>query len=373
MKIYLDNAASTKVCKVAINSLMESFSNNYGNPSSLHRNGIILEKIINQSQKNISNYLVANEYNLIFTSSATESNNIAILGAAYATRKRSIITTSIEHASIQNILNFLKSSGYNIICISPNKDGNFSPDQFTKHITEDTFLVSVMHVNNETGTILPIEQISKAIKSIDNKIIFHTDAVQSFCKLQNINLNQSCIDMYTFSGHKIYTPKGIAGLFIKKNIRINPIIFGGGQQYNLRPGTEHFELIKCLSDTVRYLQNSLSDRYAHFQTLYEFLIKQIQFIPEIKINNLGNTVPYIVNLSIQGIKSEIMLNFLSSHNIYISASSACSKKKLSHVLSSYNINDNTIDCSIRISFSHNTQIKHIEKLIIKLNEAIKIL
>lgn len=371
MEIYLDNSSTTKVCPIALDSIKFIMQDCYGNPSSIHTKGFLAGNIISDCLNNIAYHMGCNPNEVIFTSGATECNNFAIFGTANATRKKTIISSSIEHPSVSYPLKILKEKGYNIITITPNENGEFLYKDFIDKITDDTFLISIMHVNNETGSILPIEEVAKYAKLKNKDIIIHCDAAQSFCKISTPKLTN--IDILSFSGHKIYAPKGIGCMYIKKGTKIKPLFYGGNQQNTLRPGTENVAFIKSLSDTISFLQKNLSKNYNLAYNLKEYTIKKLMLLNGINFNTFSETIPYILNFSIEGIKSEVLIHFLEYYNIYISSGSACSKGASSTILKEFNIPKNQIDSSIRLSFGIYNSYEDIDFFIDKLDLAIKTL
>lgn len=344
-------------------------NNEYGNPSSLHKKGFLAEKIIVESKKNISSIMGCRSDELIFTSGATESNNIGIFGTALYSRKKTIITSAIEHPSVLQPLKFLETKGYKILKIFPNQNGEFKAEDFISKINEDTFLISTMWVNNETGTILPVEEIARLAKLKDKEILVHCDGVQGFCKMPNLILEN--IDLFSFSGHKFHSPKGIGGLYIKKNTRLKPIFYGGGQEFGIRSGTENVALIKSLSDTISYTQSNIVNQYNLFEDLNSYTLSKLSTIDELNFNNFGQTVPYIINFSIKNIKSEVLIHFLEEYEIYVSSGSACSKNKDSHVLKAFSIDNKLLKSSIRISFGIYNNFEDIDILAEKIRLATK--
>ncbi len=339
--IYFDNAATTKPCKEAI----ETFNNSvWGNASSLHTLGINAEKAITQAKKDILNLLGDNDGNLIFTSSATESNNLALFGL-YNTYKRNgnkIITTATEHPSVSKTLDAIDAE---IIRISPRDNPDFEQG-IINAVDDETIIVSVIAVNNETGYILDTARLYREIKAKNPKCIIHVDAVQAFLKTDVIG------DTISISAHKLHGVKGIGGLYIKKGIRLKPIIHGGGQQNALRSGTEPVELITSFAAAVKAYKYDIN----YFRNLSDKLLQLLNDnigVSNISLNSRfdSKNLPNIVNFSVKGIRSEILLHFLAEYNIYVSSGSACSRGKKSDILTHFGVKDNDIDSSIRVSFS----------------------
>lgn len=370
-EVYLDNSATTKVCQNSIDAVLDAMKNNYGNSSSLHRKGFEAEKLILEAKKEISKALMCNENELYFTSGATESNNMSIIGCVLGNKHRGkkIITTAIEHSSVLEPIKFLSSMGYEVLILKPDENGNYKPMDFFNAVDENTVLVSAMFVNNELGTVLPICEIAKAVKAKNKQTIFHTDAVQGFLKMP-LKLKNSDIDLLSISGHKIYAPKGIGCLFVKKGIKLKPLLYGGGQQNNVRVGTDNVPLIVGLGQSVSYILPQRDKLLANYEELKKYLISMLENNDNVYINSKENDAPYIVNISIKKIRSEIMLHYLEQFNIYVSSGSACSKGANSHVLQAFGYTKDRIDTALRISFSMDTTKKDLEYFVEKLNYGI---
>lgn len=370
-EIYLDNSATTKVCQKSIDAVINAMQNDYGNATSLHRKGFEAEKLIINAKKEISKALMCNENEIFFTSGATESNNMAIIGSVLANKRRGkkIITTAIEHSSVLESTKFLESMGYEIVRIKPNENGEFLPLDFFNAVDDNTVLVSAMFVNNETGTILPVCEIAKAVKAKNKQTIFHTDAVQGFLKIP-LKVKNTDIDLLSFSGHKIYAPKGIGALYIKKGTKIQPLLYGGGQQNGIRVGTDSVPLISGLGQAVAEILPQREKLLSNYKELKTYLISMLENNDNVIINSKQNDAPYIVNISVKKIRSEIMLHYLEQFNIYVSSGSACSKGANSHVLSAFGYSKDRIDTALRISFSKDTTKEDLEFFVEKLNDGI---
>lgn len=345
--IYLDNASTTKPKKAAEQAVIESFSD-FGNPSSLHGLGLRAEKIITSARESIARVLGVMPKNIYFTSGGTESNNTAILGYCMANKKRGnhIITTKIEHPSVLEPFCILEKNGFEVSYLDANENGEISLEQLEDILREDTIFVSIMTVNNETGTIQPFDKAKSVIKKKSPKAVLHTDGVQGFLKV-DIKPKAMGIDLLSISGHKIGGIKGCGALYIGDNIHINPIISGGGQQKNMRSGTENVAGIAAFGAACQnYVQ---VDR-----TVREKLRKKIEEnIENVKINGWENNSGYVLNVSFLGIKAEILLHSLEARGIYVSTGSACSSNKPmpSHVLTAMGCTKKEIEGAIRFSFS----------------------
>ncbi len=362
--IYFDNAATTKPDKAVTAAVCECMENTFGNPSSLHRLGIEAQLFMDNARKNIASALNVPAETVYFTSGATESSNLAIRGAAgaYGRRKKRVITTTVEHSSVKEAFNRLEDEGYEVIRISPGSDGKFLVKDFTDAVNESTCLISTMLVNNETGELLPVKNIFAEAKRKNRDIITHCDAVQAFMK---IPVKPSAIqaDLISVSAHKIYGPKGIGALYVKKGVRLLKQNLGGKQENGMRGGTEAVPLIAGFGEAVRVMNESMSDRVKNMENIKSYFISKIVEDDDIFINSSENSVPYIVNISIPGIRSEIMLHFLEEREIYISSGSACSKGAKSGVLSEFGINPQLEDSALRISFGHNNTFDEIDRFI----------
>lgn len=352
--IYFDNAATT-----ALHPKLPDYDSIYANPSSLHTLGIESEQKLAAASGILARLLHVGSKEIIFTSGATESNNLAIKGAVR--QKGHIITTKIEHPSVIECFNHLETLGFEATYLNAGIDGSISQGDLVKAIKPETVLVSMFYVNNETGTINDIEAFSSCVKEKNKKITFHTDAVQAFGKLP-INLKN--VDLMSFSSHKIHGPKGMGGLYVKKGLRLAPLFHGGGQQDNIRPGTENIQGILGLCRAYELAAESMEENYKHAAALKEKTL-EIRDIGGVHING-GNTSPYILNISIEGVKGEILLNALSAEGIYVSTGSAChSRRSKANVISL--INPERADSALRISFSCFNTLTECEAL----NEALR--
>lgn len=350
MEIYLDNAATTKPCQEAVSAAMECMTENYGNPSSLHKKGLQAQLAVDDARKAIAKAISADSSCIYFTSGATESNNIAVVGSAeiYGKRKPKIVTTSIEHASVKNSMAYLEENGFEIVRIAPDKNGQISPEAIVNATDERTCLVSIMMVNNETGYILPVKRAFYGIKKRFPDCITHCDAVQGFMKLP-FKVTELCADMVSMSGHKIHGGKGVGALYIKKEVRTAPRIFGGGQEKGVRSGTESVPMIAAMGAAVKKMSVDIKLRYDKVSELNASLRRRLSETEGVVINSDEECSPYVLNISVPGIRSEIMLHYLEEYGIYVSSGSACSKGAKSGVLSEFGLNDRLTDSALRIS------------------------
>ncbi|MCR8745531.1 cysteine desulfurase family protein [Romboutsia lituseburensis] len=354
MDIYLDNSATTKPYEEVIDKMVYALSTDYANPSSLHRKGIEVEKNIKVIRQNIAKTLGAKDKEIYFTSGGTEANNTIIRGVAnlHKKRKNHIISTVIEHPSVLNTLKDLEEDGFEVTYLPVDTTGKIDIDEFKKAIKPSTCLVSIMHVNNEVGSIQPIQEIGKYLKSLNDKVYLHVDAVQSYSKI-NFKPSRYNIDFMSVSGHKFHGPKGIGFMYIKENNRLKPILTGGGQEIGVRSGTENTPGIYGLGEAVSIINEDLDATIEKINSLKNLLKDEIERnIDDIKINSPEDGVCHILNVSFRGVKGEVLLHYLEQKGIYVSTGSACSsKKKGSHVLNEMKLNPVEIEGAIRFSLS----------------------
>lgn len=361
MEIYLDNCATTKVCPEAAEAVMKAMVEDYGNPSSLHRMGLRAERILTGTRKAAA-ALLGCDYGCIYlTGGATDSNNIAIQGAVRARARmgKTIVTTTVEHPSVGETVSMLEKSGYTVKRVAPRANGQFDPEDFLEAVDADTVLLTFMMVNNELGTILPYEKVVPALKKRFPDLLIHIDGVQGFTKLP-FHPERLGVDLFSFSGHKLYAPKGIGGLYIRKGLRILPVEYGGGQEKAIRPGTEAVPAIAGLGAALTMIkahQSEIMRNYRERQNQVRSLVKEI---PGVVINSPENGCPHIINLSVPGIPSEVMLHALEEKSVYVSSGSACSKGALSGVLKAFHLPDERIRSALRVSFSRETTGEEIE-------------
>ncbi len=365
---YLDNSATTKPCAQAIKYLNNSLLYNWGNPSSLHTIGISAEDSIVSCKKALSKQLSCREDELYFTSGGTEANNIAIKGAILSRMKRGnrIITTSFEHPSVGETIKSFESKGLDVVYLKPNKNGVVDLEEFRSAVTPSTIFVSIMLVNNEIGTIQPISEIAKIIKASGSPALFHSDAVQAFGKL-DIKVNSLGVDLMSVSGHKIHAPKGIGVLYKKKGVTISPTVFGGGQQSGVRSGTEPMPLICALEGAISELTPPAVQR-SKISALRDYAVEKLNSL-EVEFNSPPDALPYILNVSLVGYRSETLLHFLDAKGVFVSSGSACAKGAVSPTLSSLKLDNRRIDSALRISFSRYNTKEDVDRLCDALTEA----
>lgn len=358
MEVYLDNAATTKPAEEVVNAMIKSLVELYGNPSSLHRKGVEVEREIKKIRRLVARALGCNEKEIIFTSGGTEANNFAIQGFIKANRRlgKHLITTKIEHKSVLSLYNELEKEGYRVTYLDVDKKGFISMEQIRNAISEETVLVSIMHVNNEVGSIQPIKEIAAMIKAKNPRTGFHVDGVQSFGKIK-YSVKDLNVDSFSISGHKFHGPKGIGALYVKSGTKLAPILIGGGQEVELRAGTENVSGIFGMGAAINNLLAHQEENITKLKELKGYLYSLLEAkLEDIHITSEMNNdyAPHIINASLLGVRSEIMLHSLESDGIFVSSGSACSAKKkgYSHVLEAMNMKEEYVDSAIRISLTH---------------------
>lgn len=371
--VYLDNSATTKPCADAVERMTRSLRENWGNPSSLHTLGMNASVAVEDARAAVAKLIHCREDEIFFTSGGTESNNTAIIGAAKAREKRGkrIVTTSIEHPSVLETVKRLESEGFETVYLKPDRSGCISDSDIYSAVTPDTVLVSIMLVNNETGAIQPVKTAADAIKRANSPALLHCDAVQAFGKMP-INVTALGVDMLTASGHKIHAPKGIGFLYLKKGVGIKPLITGGGQERGLRSGTESVPLICGLHGAVEELPN-IADSLEKQQKLRDYAVESLEKTGLVTVNSAQDSLPYVLNISVLGYRSEVLLHFLESRGIYVSSGSACAKGEGSFVLKEMGFDAKTVDSALRISFSRYNTFEDVDRLVLGIKDAAAIL
>lgn len=382
MEAYLDNSATTRCSDRACQLMVDLLTKDYGNPSSLHMKGIEAERFVETAKKKIAKTLRISEKEIIFTSGGTESNNLAIIGAAMANRRAGnhIITTSIEHASVENPMEFLKEQGFDITYLSVDENGIISLEELEEAVTEQTILVSMMQVNNEIGAIEPVAEAAELIKKKNPDTLIHVDAIQSYGKMY-IYPKKLGIDMLSVSGHKIHGPKGSGFLWVKEKTKLKPLILGGGQQKGMRSGTENVPAIAGLGEAAEEIYENLDEKRAHLYGLKQRFIDGIEKLEGTHVNGKTgeDSAPHIVSVSFEGIRSEVLLHSLEDRGIYVSSGSACSsnnhagKQKGSKTLRNIHLKENLLDSTLRFSFSVHTTEEEIDYALEVLGELLPVL
>ena len=377
-EIYLDNSATTRCFPEVAQLMTKIMCEDYGNPSSMHLKGVEGEKYIRQAKEVIAKNLKVNEKEIFFTSGGTESDNLALIGCAMANRRRGnhLITTMIEHPAVLQTMQYLENIGFRITYLPVDEYGQIHLEDLERAITKETILVSIMHTNNEIGSLQPIFEAGAVIKRKNPNTLFHVDAVQGYGKFRILPKKMN-IDLLSVSGHKIHGPKGIGFLYVNEKVKIQPIIFGGGQQKGMRSGTENVPAIAGLAKTIEMIYESLDDEVAKMYQLKEYFISQVSKIEGIKINGKTGTdsAPHVVSVSVRGIRSEVMLHSLEERGIYVSAGSACASNKpqTSATLKAIGVERELLDSTIRFSFSVFTTKEEIDYTVRVMSDIIPML
>lgn len=373
MEAYLDNSATTKVFDSVRDVVVKTMSEDYGNPSSMHLFGMRGENYVKEARKTIASVLKATEKEIIFTSGGSESNNMALIGAAEANKRagKHIITTGIEHASVSATMKYLEGLGYEITYLPVDNTGKVDLESLRQSLREDTILVSVMYVNNEIGTIEPIEEIGRIIKEYNKSILFHVDAIQAFGKIDIVPKRLN-IDLMSVSAHKIHGPKGVGFIYIKEKTKVKPIIYGGGQQNGMRSGTENVPGIAGLSQAVKEIYKDLKSENQKITELKDYFIDRVSELEGVTINSKKGSVgaPHIISVSVEGIRSEVLLHALEERGVYVSAGSACSSNKpaVSATLKAIGVKKELLDSTVRFSLSVFTTKEEIDYAIETMEE-----
>lgn len=362
MECYLDNSATTAVTPEVAALAARIMTEQYGNPSSLHRRGFWAERALTEARGQVAAVLRCRPEEIIFTSGGTESNNLALLGAARAARRRGnrIVTTAVEHHSVLAVCRQLESEGFEVTYVSPDAGGVITPESFAAACDEKTVLASCMMVNSETGALHDIPAIAAACRRKNPGILFHADCVQAFGRLE-IAPARWGVQLVSVSGHKIHAPKGVGALYVAKGVRLLPPLYGSGQERGLRPGTENLPGICAMGLAAERMNARRAENAAHFTALRQKLITNLSQSPAVCINSPEAAAPYIINLSVEGIRSEIMIHYLEQFEIYVSSGSACAKGERSHVLTAMGLPEDRIDSAIRVSMTDTTAEEEIDE------------
>ena len=378
MEAYLDNSATTRCSDEAVKIMTRVLQEDFGNPSSLHNKGMEGENYVKAARSEIAKTLKVNDKEIYFTSGGTESNNLAIIGAARAYRRsgNKVITTMIEHPSVANPFAYLEDNGFEVTYLPVDNLGRVDLNALREAMTEDTILVSVMHVNNEIGAVQPIEEIAEIVKSVNKECVFHVDAIQSYGKFR-INPKKIGVDMLSVSGHKIHGPKGSGFLFVKDKIKLKPIILGGGQEWGMRSGTENVPAIAGLGVAAREIYADFDNNIDRMYKLRDRFISEVTKIDGVTVNGpLDHSgAPHIVSVSVSGVRAEVLLHALEDRNIYVSAGSACSSNKpaISKTLKAIGLDQKLLDSTVRFSFSIHTTEEEVDYAVLALRELVPML
>ena len=365
MQAYLDNSATTVCEPGVVEKVVQMMSVIYGNPSAMHNKGVEAENYIREAKEIIAKTMKVQEKELIFTSGGTESNNLAIMGCAAANHRmgKHLITTKIEHPSVGNVMKHMEEEGFEVTYLPVDENGIVKLDKLKEALRPDTMMVSVMHVNNEIGAVQPIEEIGKIVKANNKATLFHVDAIQGYGKYR-IYPKKMGIDLLSVSGHKIHGPKGVGFLYCDSKVKIKPIIFGGGQQKDLRSGTENVPGIVGLAEAAKEIYTDFEEKIQYLYEIKKYFVEKVTALEGTKINGLTGkeSAPHVVSVSFPGIRSEVLLHSLEDKGIYASAGSACSSNKpaVSATLKAINAPKEHLDSTLRFSFSVHTTKEEID-------------
>lgn len=383
MEIYLDNSATTQVFPEVADEMTKIMCTQYGNPSSMHRKGLEAEQILRKAKETLAGILKCTEKELLFTSGGTESDNLALRGvaAAYQRRGKHIITTMVEHPAILQTTKYLEEQGFEVTYLPVDGSGRIRLEDLEAAIREDTILVSIMHTNNEVGAVQPIAEAGALIKKLNPNTFFHVDAVQGFGKAKILPKKMG-IDLMSVSGHKIHGPKGIGFLYVSEKVRLKPIVFGGGQQNNLRSGTENVPGIAGMAMAAKRLYEDYDVDVNRLADCKAYFIDGIREIEGTQVNGLlpespngEGAAPHIVSVSFRGVRSEVLLHALEEKGVYVSAGSACSshKPQSSATLKAMGFPNDLLGSTIRFSFSVFTTREELEYTLTVLKEILPVL
>jgi cysteine desulfurase len=374
MNVYFDNAATTKILPEVREIMLETMDEEYGNPSSMHIKGVNAERYVRHAREVVAKQLKCDLKEITFTSGGTEANNLALIGMALANKRAGnhIITTGIEHASVYNPVLYLQELGFDVSFLKVDKAGKVDLEDLKNTLSEDTILVSTMAVNNEIGTVEPIEEIAKIIKAYNPNILYHVDGVQAFGKM-NIYPKRIGVDAYSMSGHKIHGPKGSGALFVDSRVKIKPILYGGGQEKGLRSGTENTAAIAGMGKAVEIMYDRLEENRKVMQLVKDTLIQGALEIEGVTDNS--GEAPHIASLSFQGVRSEVLLHALEDKGICVSAGSACSSNHpaISGVLKAIGLQEDLLESTLRFSFCENNTVEEAEYTVEVLKELLPLL
>ena len=379
MEVYLDNSATTKCYDEVKEITGKVMCEDYGNPSSMHRKGIEAEHYVKESREILARLLKVEPKTIYFTSGGTESDNLALIGAARANNRggKHLITSSVEHPAILNTMRYLEEEeGYTVTYLPVDKNGQIELEALKKALCKETILVSVMYVNNEIGSVQPIEDAVRIVKRYNSRILFHSDAVQGFGKYR-IYPRRAGIDMLSISSHKIHGPKGMGALYIGENVKIKPIAFGGEQQKNVRSGTENVPGIAGMGVAAKLIYTDLDQKVERMREMKQHFIEGVGQIEHTKVHGLTDTssAPHIISVGFAGIRSEVLLHALEEKGIYVSSGSACASNHpaISGVLKGIHTEREYLDSTLRFSLSDFTTMEEIDYTLEMLNQYVPML
>ncbi|MBE5902054.1 MAG: cysteine desulfurase [Lachnospiraceae bacterium] len=378
MQIYLDNSATTRVSESVLTVMEEAMRKDYGNPSSLHTMGMEAENYIKKAKEQIAKTLRCQEKEIYFTSCGTESDNLAIIGGAFANQRQGkhLITTAVEHAAVAASMKFLEEQGFEVTYLPVDEYGVIRLEDLKNAIRPDTILVSMMYVNNEVGSVMPIHEAGELIKECNPNTLFHVDAIQGYGKFK-IYPKQDKIDLLAVSGHKLHGPKGVGFLYVKEKTKLKPLIYGGGHQNGLRSGTENVPGVAGLGQACEDVYTNFEEKVNHMYELREQFISEVEKIEGVSVNGkkTRENAPHIVSVSVPGVRSEVLLHSLEEKGIYVSAGSACSSNKpsISATLKAIGLPKEKLESTVRISFCDTNTGEEVEETIKALKELIPVL
>ncbi len=366
MEVYLDNSATTKCYPEVAETVTKIMCEDYGNPSSMHKKGLDAEHVVRDAKETFSKLLKVSEKTLFFTSGGTESDNLALIGCARANKRRGnhLITTQIEHDAVINTMRYLEEEeGFRVTYLPVDEYGRVKLDALKEALRQDTILVSIMYVNNEVGSVQPIQEAVQIVKNFNRNILFHSDAVQGFGKYQ-IYPKRIGIDLLSVSSHKIHGPKGMGLLYIGENVKITPIAYGGGQQKNVRSGTENVPGIAGMAVAARLIYQNLEEHTEKLRSLKARFIEGVQTIEATKVHGITDerSAPHIISVGFSGIRSEVLLHSLEEKGVYVSSGSACASNHpaISGVLKGMGVRQEFLDSTLRFSLSEFTTQEEID-------------
>lgn len=378
MEVYFDNSATTRCYDSVKDIVVKAMTEDFGNPSAMHLKGVEAEKYIKSSAESLARLLKVQEKEILFTSGGTESDNLALIGAAFANKRSGnhIITTSVEHPAVSQPALFLQEQGFEVTYLPVDSRGVVKMDALKAVLREDTILVSVMYVNNEVGAVMPVEEIAALVHEKSPKALFHVDAIQAFGKYR-IYPKKMGIDLLSVSGHKIHGPKGVGFLYINEKAKIQPQILGGGQQGGMRSGTDNVPGIAGLGAAAVEIYKNLEENVENMYRLKEHIGQGLEKIGDIRINgmDLREGAPQILSISVMGVRSEVLLHSLEERGIYVSAGSACSshKRKPSATLAAMGMSKDQIESTVRLSFCEENTIEEADYFLQVMGELVPIL
>lgn len=378
MEVYFDNSATTRCYDSVKDIVIRTMTEDFGNPSAMHLKGVEAEKYVKDSAARLARILKVQEKEILFTSGGTESDNLALIGAAMANKRSGnhIITTAVEHPAVSQPALFLQEQGFEVTYLPVDSRGVVKLDALEAVLRPDTILVSVMYVNNEVGAVMPVEEIGRRIREKSPKALFHVDAIQAFGKYR-IYPKKMGIDLLSVSSHKIHGPKGVGFLYINEKAKIQPQIFGGGQQSGMRSGTDNVPGIAGLGVAAEEIYRNLDANVEKMYCLKEHIAKGLTKIPDIRINGmeLREGAPQILSISVMGVRSEVLLHSLEERGIFISAGSACSshKRKPSSTLAAMGMPKDQIESTVRLSFSEENTVEEADYFLQVMEEMVPML